>query len=56
VKTKWNLKWDLSGNYVIFNELDEEGKSIKDFALKPSSLSELHHALRDWFGIDDRQG
>jgi len=54
MKTKWNLNWDISERYVIFNETDEEGKNITSFSLDSPSSFKLHQALKNWFYDHDR--
>lgn len=47
--TEFKLKWDESEEYVIFQEIDEEGRIILEFALDAPRYAKLYYALKDWF-------
>lgn len=48
--TEFKLSWDETEEYVIFKEIDEDGKVILEFALDYPRYAKLYYALKEWYG------
>ncbi len=46
---QWKLKWDETDTYVLFKEVDEQGRVHMEFALEVPRYAKLYYALKDWF-------